>query len=138
MISNPMQQTIRDNIAKFGWHAQEVFPTPDDPGYPFTYTIGLTDKGHPELIVFGLPGDAAHKVLIAALWKLEHGEVKEGELTDEILRRYPVVFRELPADKAAEDHTFQAAVYYGRPVRFMQIIWPDRAGRFPWHPDCDP
>jgi hypothetical protein len=43
-------------IARHGWALQIVEPGPGDPGW--TYTIGLTDFGHPELVMVGLASDA--------------------------------------------------------------------------------
>ena len=43
-------------IARHGWALQIVEPGSNDPGW--TYTIGLTDFDHPELVMVGSASDA--------------------------------------------------------------------------------
>ena len=58
--------TCRENIARDGWHATGVLAGPGKPGY--IYTTGLTvTYRHPELVITGLPPEAAHGVLCAAV-----------------------------------------------------------------------
>jgi hypothetical protein len=50
-------------IRTFGWTVAAVFPDEDADEPGFTYTIGLAEKGLPELIVFALPPGAAQAIL---------------------------------------------------------------------------
>jgi flagellar hook protein FlgE len=45
---------VQKMIGEHGWAVIGVFPTAQDDGVPFAYTVGLTDKGLPELAVYGL------------------------------------------------------------------------------------
>lgn len=131
---------VRTDIMRYGWHDIGVFPTVDEPGVPFNYTIGLTERGLPELIIFGLPGTAAHQLLRCAIADIERdGEISDGALTDQVLRDYLCVYRELPRALASVEHMCWADAYYAdrQDVRMFQVVWPDRNGRFPWEAGCE-
>ena len=122
-----------DIIDRVGWAVTAVLPTPDDPGAPFAYTVGLTAHGHPELIIAGLDpliaqallGDLAGRVYDTAA-RFTHGQ----RVTD-LLAGYDAVILDGPG---TEDlHPGTAYARYGRDrVRLQQIVWPDKHGRFPW------
>src|SRR6185295_8302185 len=44
----------RAKIAAHGWTVIGGFPTPEDPGPSFAYTVGLSGKGLPEVAIYGL------------------------------------------------------------------------------------
>lgn len=48
-------------ISRYGWTCQSVMSSPTTPGW--AYTIGLEDRGHPELIVVGRPAKTAYAIL---------------------------------------------------------------------------
>lgn len=51
-------------IDEFGWAVQKVDPRADGPeSAGWVYTIGLEDQGRPELVITGLPGTTAMRVL---------------------------------------------------------------------------
>jgi uncharacterized protein DUF4262 len=58
-------------IARLGWTIVVVEPTPPSPGW--VYTIGLTARGHPELVMVGSPVEAA-AVLNRLGARIERGE----------------------------------------------------------------
>jgi hypothetical protein len=120
-------------IEQEGWLIQGVFPVEEDGDF-FSYTVGLTTKGLPELIVFGWPPEVAGVVLndiaraaVAGTIKLAHGEV----LTDFLDHGYKLT---LCAVKDTREHLTVANRFYGidGPVRAVQLVWPDAEHRFPW------
>jgi Domain of unknown function (DUF4262) len=131
-----------EHIAKYGWSAIYVAPCECEPNgsdVAFEYSIGMTQIGLPELIVFALPWRVSHTVLEGAISVLrKEGRPADGRVAQKILRGFPVVFKALPPDQTNKLYTCQAAFYYEpRPVSVMQIVWPDKAGRFPWQLGCD-
>lgn len=104
-----------------------------NPGW--NYTIGLTDRGKPELVVFGLPQRVGHDVLDNAVERLD--EIRDGAILDRIATAFPTAFREIPAVEANERFLIQAERFYGRVVPVIQLVWPDPTGLFPWQPGCD-
>jgi hypothetical protein len=135
-----MQRWISHCIEEIGWAAVYVFPTPDKPDLiPFTYTIGLTSKNLPELILFGLGDRQAHGIISSAIANLDLTTVEEYVSYNEVSKNLPVEFRDLP-QSSVEEYLCQASAYYSdkKLVRARQLIWPDAKGRFPWHRDCEP
>lgn len=120
-------------IEKYGWMVQGVFPTEESPGqkqYKFCYTVGLTGKGLPEFIEYGLTLEIG-KVILNQLAqravdgaRLEHGTLIEFQngfygalltavnLSDLTLARrfYPI-------------------------VRAFQLVFQDAAHRWPNDPE---
>ena len=106
---------------------------------PFGYSIGMAEHGLPEFIIFGLE-NAAHALISSAIREMRDdlkAAPADGSVTNE-LATVPMVYRDVPAEDAAKEHTVQAEVRYGRAVPVVQIVWPDRNGRFPWDPGCEP
>jgi hypothetical protein len=133
-----LQKWISRCIKEIGWAAIHVFPTQTHPNIiPFTYTIGLTSKNLPELIVFGMGGQQAHATIAAAIHNLDLSKVEEYVSYTEV-SNLPVEFRNLP-QSVVEEYLYQAINYYGdkKQVRARQLVWPDAKGRFPWHTDCE-
>ncbi|GIE87805.1 DUF4262 domain-containing protein [Actinoplanes regularis] len=100
------------------------------------YTIGLTEHGHPELILFGLPPDICRPALLAVAGEVIAGRrvLTAGQCADDVLEGHQVEFvavtepdRHLPA--AAQFYAFRGAA-----VQALQIVWPDRYHRWPWQP----
>lgn len=100
-----------------------------NPGEAFSYTVGLTAVNHPEVVVTGLPFDAAQSFL-----NLVGAEVQKerrfmpGAVTSVFTSpNSPVIFIR------ADDTGGLTAVrqVYGQ-VEAVQMIWPDSAGRLPW------
>jgi hypothetical protein len=96
------------------------------------YTVGLTGRGLPELIVFGLPPDLARPALRDLADDLVTGrrEIGAGQRADDVLAGHPARF---VAVTEADRHLPAAARFYaGAAVRALQLVWPDRHERWPW------
>lgn len=124
-------------IKQHGWMVQGVFPTVDDPDHvSFQYTIGLHDKSLPELLAFGLPAEAGMMLLNdVANYLIERQAVGLAFVGRVDHERWPMPFYVLQADteKAIEYATGAWNRSEGQ-ASFLQVCWPDRQGRFPWHP----
>lgn len=121
-------------IATLGWAVTYVLPTDDDPtDIPFAYTVGLTERDLPELLIAGLPIPVAH-TLLNDLARREHdnGErYRHAQRIDDLLVGYDTVL----IDGPLSDRLWPGAAIarYGRErIRVRQIVWPDVTGRFPW------
>jgi len=135
---------VQREIEKHGWFGFHI-GSGDADKTEFEYTVGLTQRNLPELIVFGLPWPFGHQVLRCAIDEIGRREPSDGMRLDRVLQNYPVVLRALP-DKpelrnsiACQTFSFyedQVSTTWGWP-RFMQLVWPDKTGRFPWQADCD-
>jgi hypothetical protein len=108
-----------------------VFPTPEDPGPLFAYTVGLSGKGLPEVAIYGLHTQIAHSLLnevarrmVESGTALQNGDRIEGVLVDDV----PLVA------VAMTDSTGLNLVRecYGAVAAAVQVVWPDHAGVLPW------
>lgn len=136
-----MMSMIGEKIREYGWMVTGVFPHAEDNALgvtvaSYSYTIGLTTAGLPELIMSG-PFDARTTggFLNSAATAHIAEEIKPGDTLDYLAN---VPFRAIAAKPGT--HVQQALNYYRDPgnrlgkVRLLQIIWPDRDGHFPDEP----
>lgn len=126
-------------IEKFGWMVQGVFEDVEKNIPGFSYSIGLHDKGFSELIVLGLPPDVAQTLLndIAADAMMRRaaslpflGEYRHAN--------WPMAMYILDADAAkARSFAFGADNRSDGAATYLQVVWPDPKGFFPWQPGFD-
>lgn len=123
-------QKVQSAIDAHGWAVQGVFPSTDDDGAPFAYTVGMTARSLPELLIYGLPSQVATLVLNAAGARMgEDGPPQDGQRLSGLIANY-----DLAVVNAV--HTRDLAMarrFYGNDqVRAVQLVWPDQEGRYPW------
>ncbi len=108
------------------------------PSFPcFVYTIGLhhTYK-HPELVVVGIPNiDQSVSVLLIAIELIRNGSrfdtdqiASAGMLSDD----YATAFRSVHPERIEDIFGMACRVYGHSQFNAVQVVWPDRAGRFPF------
>lgn len=112
---------------------------------PWAYTIGFAERGHPEVVTFGLPLEHATR---AMNWVRGHevdGEpLRPGSV--DMLDGHWVRFDPVPTEWAMSspypiDNWF---AHYGigrdwlEPPEVMQLVWADHYGNFPDDTACDP
>lgn len=123
-----------------GWGLVGVFPTKDDPGPHFTYSVGLEwFRKHPEILVVGLPPTIAGGLINTAvnsyLLDAEPGfQFEVGKSYDEIIHGYPARFAHVGQAHLDQHITVSRVLQPGTEVRCLQLLWPDREGRFPDEP----
>lgn len=115
-------------ILRDGWFIQGVFPTESEPGVCFSYTIGLTAAGLPELMIVGnIDFQIQRSLLNAAAAQHLENEINDG---DEVcLADVNVPFRARLCGPDAPVQ--QARNRYGNKVRVIQLIWPDDKDNYP-------
>ena len=124
-----------------GAPAPRVVVVPGDaPGDPtHGHTIGLCEHhAHPELLLVGLPGELVGEFLthavavIAAGRRLEHGQLADG-----LFPSAPAALRRV-GEQHYQDYLTEAVTHHGgTDFAALQLVFPDRAGRFPWEPGAD-
>ncbi len=117
--------SIATVIAKFGCQLIGVYDI--NPG--FTYTIGLSPKYGFEIIVFGLPYSSAGFILNDICDALTAGETITCDVPDPRWANMPCVFKQ--ANDDVRSYVCQADNYYGKRVKVLQLVLPDRDGKFP-------
>jgi hypothetical protein len=129
-----IHKKIKKDIEQDGWSTIAVFPTPDDPGVHFSYSVGFQEHDQPEVIVLGLPPDFAHAIIHSLYDKIVAGEkLEDGQRLDEVIEDYQVLLRAIPPGEAPVN---VAKSYYEREVPALQVLWPDKEGRFPGEEGC--
>jgi len=120
-----------------GWSWIWVFD-PDTEHPPFAYSIGFGSSfGHPEVVAAGLPEETSGSVLSSVQAMLaDGGRYRDGDASDEILEGFNVRFRAISQDVLISK-LVQASVFYGeRSFDALQLLWPDRDGKFPGEEDA--
>ncbi|AYG47773.1 DUF4262 domain-containing protein (plasmid) [Pseudomonas sp. Leaf58] len=130
-IPGLIQEAITQNIEKYGLHVQYVFASEDTPS--FIYTIGMTDIGAPELLVFSLPPQDLYEAISQLYHEMRMGQrPKDSDrITD--LWSVPMILESVDREDAAQ-YTLQAEAYYrGKGVKpvYKQMVWPDTHGKYP-------
>jgi hypothetical protein len=132
---------LLDLIDKHGWAIQNVMGGELPGEVPFSYTVGLTTMGHPELIMKGMPHPYAPSYLNALGGLIRDGRRYQPNTTttDVTGPTAPMALIEV----VDTSDLLAVANFYGE-VDALQVIWPDSKGRLPWHsgyanpPDAQP
>jgi hypothetical protein len=114
-------------IDRFGWAVVGV----EDDGIhpPVAYTLGLTPRGRPELVVTGLPPRRATWLLNAvASYALDTAVPRPGESVQ--VEGGPLMEVVRVAEPSA--HLFTAVEFYGPGIQALQLAWADDRGHWPW------
>ena len=124
------------DVERHGWGVFGINAEDSMPGWAFTAGLWHT-FGSPEIALFGLRvPDMQH-------WLNDIGEqIRSGrppmpnERRDGVLPDFPVAFR--PVHDSWYRELFGYAVWFTQrpPLPIVQVIWPDREGRFPWDEGC--
>jgi hypothetical protein len=139
---NKFYNGITKDIERNGRSIIGVFPTEDDDGPPFAYTIGNAVKPDrtgaaplPELLVIGVARagflNDLSKMMIAAGAPFEDGQIvliPGGRLPVKIIQAN---------DTARSEYAIQAGQYFStESYPLMQVLIPDRDGKFPDETGC--
>ena len=125
-----VHKKLMDTIIERGHAVASIHGSEDGP--PFSYTVGRTLKGRPELFITG-PIDARIQMAILndAVRVDEETPLKPGQERDGLLQRFSTRIVEIDPQAAS---MFVARNFFGDDVRALQIVWPDPDGRFPGDP----
>ncbi|MFF0520144.1 DUF4262 domain-containing protein [Actinomadura nitritigenes] len=125
------------HITQYGWSVVLVHPDADGPGW--AYTIGLWHSHRaPELAMFGGDVYETEEVLNALGREAAEGRAAtDGERREGAVRGQTAAFRAV--DPRWYEGLFRGAVAFYRrpPLPFLQVVWPNAEGLFPWQPGTD-
>jgi hypothetical protein len=131
-------RAVADDIHAVGWSVSGVLG--DEIAPPWAYTIGLwiSHQG-PELTMFGLPVEHMTIILNSIGERIANGAVIEAG--DELDGICPCSLAIRPVRSSWRSTTLFTVSdrYYGyvRPA-CLQVVWPDRKGRYPGDPGFQP
>jgi uncharacterized protein DUF4262 len=121
---------LREMIATHGWAVQFV----ESDRNPFAYTIGLHDRGLPELLTTGLAPQRACWLLNTFARRTLSGRrlVPGRQIFLSVGARVEPVAVGHP-----DAHLEMANAIEGPDVTAVQLVWADDRGRWPWAPEFD-
>lgn len=107
----------------------------------FSYTAGLRDFKHPDILIVGLDENRGSRILdMMARIAVRGHPFEPGDRSDDILESYTIEMR--PVSNHNLGLMAGCKHKYGSVEKFMeygaiQMIWPDRESRFPWDEGWD-
>lgn len=142
---NDNDRNIIGSVTEYGWSALGIGPTAAEEGPPFAYTVGMWHTLRaPELAIYGVNDlKMMQRALNAVAKHAKHGATLQvGDVFKEVLALPPAQDYEVrlsPIDPSWYQSDFGFGLWFNREtrVRYLQILWPDRQGRFPGHPQFD-
>jgi len=136
LAKNAYEELVLRNIKDYGWHFTHVFG--DDNGPSFSYSVGvLASYNHPEIILFGLPQEAAHGLVSLIASRAATGDPVDLSLpSDEIIPGFSCVFVKVSRANRQEYALSDCWLYQGSNFPMYQLVWASTEGLFPWHPDA--
>jgi len=118
-------EVLRETARVHGWAVQFV----ESKTRPYAYTVGLHERGLPELLVTGLAPEPAVQMLNSvAAYLVDGGRPVAGDWIS-IGRESTVVVVQVEHPEA---HLKMAIAIYGDDLRALQLVWPDEQGHRPW------
>jgi Domain of unknown function (DUF4262) len=118
---------IKSIIARAGWAVQGVERDRVRP--PYAYTVGLTPRGQPELVVTGMSLTRATELLNDVAVHVLHAVVPEPGERVPLIGGPVVEFVEVRVPSA---HLLVATELYGPSIRALQVVHADDRGHWPW------
>jgi len=124
-------------VREHGWVGTSVSAEDNQQG--FSYTTGFwVSAGAPEIIIFSMRDDVSQDIL----WGLFH-DARSGT-SFPVARRLNDIFSNCPAylfpvsrHRYREHLGWSLWFYGGDDFPCLQLVWPDRDGRFPWEGGFD-
>lgn len=123
----------RKQIAEHGYALHSV----NGQGQPFqwTYTIGFTGLGHPELVFYNLPELVVRCIVNRMYAAAVAGHTfQHGDMVDRIIPGFPLAMLAVPH---GYPWLVASSIYDSFDIRGLLVISPDRKSRFPWDPGSD-
>ncbi|MEJ8812908.1 DUF4262 domain-containing protein [Variovorax ureilyticus] len=125
--------TLKRRIAQEGWAMAGVGT--GRASVTFVYTVGLQKSfAHPDLIMFGVPPAEAEGVIDAIARRVKAGEPAHEDVMIVGAAEVPLMPRRADAERVGL--LVPAQLARGR-YSYLQLVWPDGKGLFPWEPHFD-
>jgi Domain of unknown function (DUF4262) len=137
-VEDEADEIVIRNVRKHGCHIVGIW----DGEPPYVFSIGLFLNYHqPEIVIFGLDGRDSAAIINDVRDRAAKGQrYTAGDVSDELLVGYRACFVDVPLQRYDEYLGTAIWFYYKSPRPFpcLQMVWPDRDGRFPWDTKFDP
>lgn len=123
-------ERLRALIAEHGHAVQGVMP--GERSFGFAYTVGLSQAGQRELLMIGLPMNAAQSLLNDIAKRLK--DVQELPAEVDRIATVPLRLREVATKSLAEPLGVFTGLCLPMPATVVQVLWPCPGGFWPGEP----
>ncbi len=133
---SPAEQKLLADVDASGVHVVHVPANDSLPAH--SCSVGMWDSfEQPEVVVFGLPAEVAGELIELIADEADEGHrFLDGSRHEGLLQEYPVRFVEVPKSRYAETLAAACWAYQGDDFPAVQLVWPDKQGRWPWDPEA--
>ncbi|HBO37552.1 MAG TPA: DUF4262 domain-containing protein [Pasteurellaceae bacterium] len=131
---------VLDQINEVGWY--NIHVAGENGESAFAFSLGYFHKqNHPEIIIIGLSGKQAQQLLNIAAVKVfgAKEKIEPYKKYEYFTESLSVAFVPVDLEHYGE-YLGYANWYYGsmsKPYPVLQMVWPDREGKYPWEPGYD-
>jgi len=127
-------QEAQTRVREGGWL---MIPGKVAGGLECLYTVGLSPHGHPEMVIVGLPREMARTLIETVVRRYQRQAIKRraGEIYQDLARAEMACVAVTPRQKRVLGI---AVGVLGPDIEALQIVWPDREGKYPWDAGVDP
>jgi len=139
VASDEHDRKLLSDVESYGWHVPHIFA--DESGPCYSFSVGLYLKfGHPEILVMGLSQPIAHQLINLAAGHISSGRVfRPRERTEDLAEGFACSFIPILVDHY--QHYLGYDIWFYRSLRqpfpALQLVWPDKQGRFPSESNYD-
>ena len=126
------EKVFIENIRNHGWFGTHVFSEGDSLAFSYTTGLWLREQA-PELVVFSLDQNIAHQILCDIVNDLRNGKAfPRGAYVPDIFANGGAYFFPVAKRHYRLHFGWSRWFYDGDEFPCLQLVWPDREGRFPW------
>ena len=120
------------NIREHGWFRTAVSADDEEPS--FSFTTGFWKNAHQhELLIFGMRGEIVHDIFWDLFRDAQNGKsFATGRRTGDVFGNAPAYLFRIAERHYRNYLGWSCWFYRGIDFPCLQIVWPDRAGLFPW------
>lgn len=130
---------LLSDVERFGWHVVHINEDEEGPGFSFSVGFYYTLQ-QPEILIMGLKQEVAHDLLRIAYVQMRGGRsFKPFERYSDFAQGCDCAFAPIGIEHYREHLGYAMWFYRSLPNPFpaLQLIWPDKRGRFPWENGFD-
>ncbi|HEX5220498.1 MAG TPA: DUF4262 domain-containing protein [Verrucomicrobiae bacterium] len=130
---------LLSDIAQYGWHVLKILG--DESGPEYCFSVGFYySYGHPEILVMGLSTEVGHQLINLAGAQIASGKVfRAGDRVEGLVKGFVCDFITIDISQYKEYLGYGVWFYrqLKQPFPALQLVWPDKQGRFPWESGYD-